>query len=107
MTETGFDTRLDMLASLHRRRLLVALRDRNPRQIAEVRPPKSELKPESDNGSYQVQMHHVHLPKLEANGFIDWDREDGAITKGPQFSEIRPLLELLVENQDSVAEDLL
>lgn len=26
-----------------------------------------------------IELHHVHLPKLEEWGFIEWDRDDGAV----------------------------
>lgn len=47
---------------------------------------------------------HAHLPKLEAAGFVDWDRSDGVVEHGPNFDEIEPLLELLRENQPVLPE---
>jgi predicted transcriptional regulator len=42
-----------------------------------------------------VQMTHVHLPKLADYGFIEWNRDTNEVSKGANFAEIRPLLELL------------
>ncbi|MGA9401220.1 hypothetical protein [Haladaptatus sp.] len=49
-------------------------------------------------------MQHVHLPKLEDYGYIDWNRISEQVTKGPQFDEIKPLLTLLVENQEILSD---
>lgn len=43
-----------------------------------------------------------HLPKLEEAGFIDWDREEGTITKGPRFDEIEPLIEQIQNRDDEL-----
>ncbi len=43
-------------------------------------------------------MFHVHLPKLEDYGYIEWNKETDQIIKGPQFDEIRPLLECIASN---------
>ncbi|WP_254532280.1 hypothetical protein [Natrinema gelatinilyticum] len=38
---------------------------------------------------------HNHLPKLEAYGFIRWDKNTHEVEKGPAFEHVRPLLEML------------
>jgi len=48
-----------------------------------------------------VAMQHVHLPKLERYGFIEWDQDTNQVSKGPNFDEIRPLLKII---DDHVAE---
>ena len=50
-----------------------------------------------------VELHHVHLPKLEEAGLIDWNRATDEITRGPQFDEIEPLLSVLAENRAELA----
>ncbi len=52
-------------------------------------------------------MQHVHLPKLEEYGFIEWDRDSHEVRKGPKFNEIQPLLELLVSHSDELPDDWL
>ncbi|PCR90492.1 transcriptional regulator [Natrinema ejinorense] len=54
-----------------------------------------------------IHMTHVHLPKLEADGFINWDKEDHVVTKGPNFEEIRPLIELMNNHQDELPNEWL
>lgn len=41
------------------------------------------------------ELKDEHLPLLEEAGFIEWDPETGDVRKGPDFDEIRPLLELI------------
>ncbi len=53
---------------------------------------------EADEDS--IGMHHIHLPKLEEYGFIEWDRDNDLVTQGPRFDEVRPSLRLVAEQQD-------
>jgi hypothetical protein len=106
-TNADLDAALDALANKYRRRVLVALLEHNPqddddRQIPEDVPVESD---ELDR--LLVQMRHCHLPKLAESGFIKWDRETNTIQTGPQFDEIRPLLELLQNHADELPDDWL
>ena len=46
-------------------------------------------------------MYHSHLPKLVDYGFIEWNTDTREIAKGPQFEEIRPVLECIDESTES------
>lgn len=94
--EIEFDDLLDALAHIQRRKLLVALLGHDPQDDESVVIDTDE---ELDR---LIQMTHVHLPKLEAYGFIDWNRETNEVSRGPQFEEIRPLLELLQSHEDDL-----
>nr|WP_121744666.1 transcriptional regulator [Natronorubrum halophilum] len=59
---------------------------------------------EEELANLLIEMQHTHLPLLEEYGFIDWDRENREVTKGPEFDEIRPLLEMMIEHQDELPE---
>ena len=50
-------------------------------------------------------MVHTHLPKLEDEGFIGWDREENMVRKGPRFEEIQPLLELMHNHADKLPDE--
>lgn len=54
----------------------------------------------------EVMLFNSHLPKLEDYGLIEWNREEGVITKGPQFDEIRPVLERLEPYHAELLEDV-
>lgn len=99
--QRSFDDALDALAHAQRRKLLVALLEHNPQDDSPV------VLSDTDAVERLVTMNHVHLPKLEAYGFIEWHEESHEIVKGPNFDEIRPLLELLVENEDELPADWL
>jgi len=52
-----------------------------------------------------LRLHHVHLPKLEAAAFIEWNVDSQTITRGPRFDEIAPLLALLLATRDQLPAD--
>lgn len=92
------DDVLSALANVHRRRLLVELREQNPH--GEV--------PDASYGTtppdqLEVEMVHVHLPKLADDGFVEWNRETGTVTRGPRFGDLVPVLNLLAEDGSVLA----
>lgn len=105
----------DALADRRRRQLLVELVTHNPQHVPELSGSAQEFA-EADEGLIQeclsgspeipgrdgelLRLHHVHLPKLADYGFIRWNRDAHVITKGPRFDEIRPVLELLIDQQE-------
>lgn len=97
VTETSSDGCLGAIGHVERRRLLLALLDGTSdgdRTVA-----FDQLDSDAATESLKPSMHHVHLPKLEVSGFIDTDRQQRSVTRGPRFDEIRPLLELLDDNR--------
>lgn len=91
------DDQLDALADPERRRLLFALLDAQPDEdvlgrLADGARPGRDL-------DYRTAMRHFHLPKLDDLGFVDWDRERGAVERGPEFDRLRPFLELLASDR--------
>ncbi|MXR41542.1 ArsR family transcriptional regulator [Halobaculum sp. WSA2] len=93
------DDCLDALGHSQRRKLLRAVLH-NPEDDGSVRIDSDE----SNRKELErlVEMNHVHLPKLEDAGFITWDRNADEVSKGPNFEEIRPLLEILVSHADEL-----
>ena len=55
-----------------------------------------------DPESLQPGLFHVHLPELEAAGFVEWDPKTDAIEPGPRFEEVAPMLELLNDHADDL-----
>ncbi|MBX0297516.1 DUF7344 domain-containing protein [Haloarcula nitratireducens] len=99
------DEILDALGHIQRRKLLYALLSHNPQDDTPVVVDGDESVEEEL--SRLVEMHHVHLPKLEDYGFIRWDRDSNEVSKGPNFEEIRPLLQLLNDHKDELPDDWL
>lgn len=96
----SLDELFETLSQSARRHILTALVDANPRDEAEFAPTAFTGDDRPEEAS--TRLHHVHLPKLEEAGFIEWDPESGTITRGPRFDEIEPLLELLVAHRDEL-----
>lgn len=60
--------------------------------------------PEPDGEELEalLDFRNYHLPELEAEGFIDYDRENHVITKGAHFEDIRPVLALIDKHRDEL-----
>jgi len=99
------DDVLDALGDVQRRKLLVRLLDHNPQDDTPAVVADSEQ--DRDAMGRLVSMRHVHLPKLEEYGFVEWDQKTHEVRKGPNFEEIRPLLELLAAHPDELPDDWL
>jgi hypothetical protein len=54
----------------------------------------------------ETELYHTHLPKLEAEGVVEWDRETSAVSRGPAFEAVEPVLQLLAANPDALPGDL-
>jgi hypothetical protein len=103
---TRLDRALDALGHKYRRRLLVGLLDHNPQDDDDAQ--RAETSLGDDLGEeVEVALIHSHLPKLEQAGYIAWDRESGEISKGPNWDEIAPLLQLLGDHADELPDDWL
>ncbi len=105
VTPTSFDSHLDALGHVDRRRLLLALLHAStegdlPVEVEQPSQTTAETVP-------SLSMHHVHLPKLDDLGFVDANLDRNSVTPGPHFNEIRPLLELLDGNRERLPDDLL
>lgn len=100
LSSPRLDTMLDALGHVQRRKLLVALLEHNPQDDSPVVIADSDG--ESTAVKRLVEMEHMHLPKLEEYGFIEWNQDSHEVVKGENFDEIRPLLELLDDHQDEL-----
>jgi len=93
-------SKLSWLLDRHRLRLLVKLLER-PASDCEIRIPDDVEVEEFEVDVLRIEMYHRHLPRLEQAGLIEWDPTENTVTRGPEFDEIRPLLELLRERPDA------
>ena len=101
------DAIFESLANVYRRRVLVALMEQHPQEDGDLRVPDDILRDTEVSREVTTRMYHVHLPKLDDVGFIQWNRESDTVEIGARFDEIRPLLQLVYENVDELAEDCL
>lgn len=100
LAHVPLDDALDALHHIQRRKLLIDLLDYNSQDDSPIVLADSET--DADALEYLVAMRHVHLPKLVEYGFINWNRDTNEVTQGPNFSEIKPLLQLLADNEDEL-----
>lgn len=92
------------LSHTTRRRVLATVMKDNPRSADEFE--TIEFGPDgSDEETISVELRHTHLPHLDDAGFIDWDEETGTVTRGEDFEDIRPLLELMDEHREDLPGD--
>lgn len=103
----SLDTMLDALADQYRWRLLAALLEHTPQHDDDTQVPADVHIEDEDREALQIEMRHIHLPKLEQAGFIEWDREANVIRTGPQFEETQPLLQLMYDHADELPDDWL
>jgi hypothetical protein len=107
MVEHGqLETALDALSHPYRRQLLVALLEANPQDDDDT-DPMNLLDGEDESEVLETSLYHAHLPKLEDLGFIDWDKETGQISTGPEWEHIEPLLQLIENHSDELPDDWL
>lgn len=97
MTST-LDDAFRALANPVRRRLLVALGERNPRADGALDVPEEVPVEGRSREELHVELHHDHLPRLEEADLVRWDRDAQQVTRGPALDEVRPILELLPDN---------
>ena len=93
---------LDVIADIHRRRILVDLLDRDLRTDGGLVVDAIEPGDGSASVSDAVSLYHHHLPRLDEEGYVAWNRYTNEVERGPKYDEIRPLLELLDDNADEL-----
>jgi hypothetical protein len=101
------DAAFDALANRYRRSLLLSLLEHNPQEETDPHLAPDEAVDDETLAALEADIAHKHLPKLEAAGVIEWDRDAEQIVKGPKFDEIRPLLLLIAEHSDELPADWL
>ena len=99
--DPAFDRALRAMANPYRRQLLVALLDHNPQDDDDLDP----LDITSGAGEpkvLKIELVHNHLPLLEELGCIAWDRDTNEISKGPRWTEVAPLIELIHDHREEL-----
>lgn len=108
MTPTVVDEHLQLLANVHRRRVLEYLR-RGRRQVASVDELVEHLRTHQEWGSsadirgrdrLRTVLVHLYLPQLDEQGVVDWDRRTDEV-RYRETMVVEQVLDALTE--DSVA----
>jgi len=125
MSDTS--TLFEMMASVHRRRILLLLLENESLQIPEdvqtrstsqqrtKQPVRQGQATEQSSAISHVEseqsleLHYVHrdLPKLESEDFIRWDRATQTVSRGTAYEDIVPALKFIAENPTKFSGDLL
>lgn len=79
----------ELLSNGHRHRLLTTLLEEGSTTAI---PPSDDTGPEADPESVRLALYHIHLPKLDDAGLIEWDRDRNQVSKGPKFKTVVDLL---------------
>ena len=93
----------DALADSRRRRLLFGLLEENPQTDSPIdldTPPDPIVTDEAA----RIEHRHVHLPKLDDYGFVEWTPSLNCVETGPRFEEIRPILESLADHHGQLTQ---
>jgi hypothetical protein len=78
---------LELLSNRHRRRLLTTLSAEGSTTAVPVADDEA-----SEADPVRLAMYHIHLPKLDDAGLIEWDRDRNRASRGPKFETARDLL---------------
>jgi hypothetical protein len=55
-----------------------------------------------DLDSTDIELYHIHLPKLEAAGYIEWNQKTREVMKGPLYDEVETFLTLIENHADEL-----
>lgn len=89
-----------------RRSILMRLAGQDPRDGDESA--IDDLDAEDDRVELlEAEVTYHHLPQLDRAGILEWDRDSGTITPGPNFERVRPLIDLIRTHQDELPEEWL
>ena len=101
-----FDTVLDLCRDKKRRIVLAVLDDEqrsltvNDLRNAVIKhnhhAPITETSTEV-RSQIQLELYHVHIPKLEATGVIEYDEARQLVKPTPQFDELQPHLSMIID----------
>ena len=102
------DDVFEALAAPSRRQLLFALEETNSHAHSPFDPIDilTDGDETVDAHSTQVELVHVHLPKLSKQGFVDWNRDTGTIETGREWEKIEPVLSVIREHRDELPDGL-
>lgn len=87
---SALDRALEALADEYRRRLLSRLHDATPTVGVAVE--------EVDPGEPPEDVHHVHLPKLEAREYVETTHDSRLAYRGERFGEVASVMAVLEAN---------
>jgi hypothetical protein len=101
-SNTRWENHLTALADSYRRQLLVALLEQNPQNDDQIDALDAISKTGVEAEMLRTELVHSHLPQLADMGYINWERDRGKLSPGPNWHEIAPLPKHIHENRDEL-----
>ena len=98
------DEVLNAMADTIRRRLLFYIYEQG--QDGRKLPVQGASVPDFEERNVQVALYHVHIPRLEEAGYINWNGDARTISKGPEWVQIEPLLRLIYGHMNELPDNL-
>jgi hypothetical protein len=98
VSSSAIDSMMDALRKRTRRVILLTLLDDTTETSL------TTLERRLDGESVRSQLFHSDLPKIATDGYIQLDTGTETISKGPKFSEVKPLVQLLKEYHSAFPE---
>ncbi|MDQ2054065.1 hypothetical protein [Halobellus sp. H-GB7] len=103
------ETALELLTNQQRRQILRRVADTpdgtTVDQLTQHLRGADSLQPDG-NGSVEhrsIELHHVHLPKLQDANVIEYDTSQGTVHRGREFQNVLALLEAIDEQQEETS----
>ncbi|MCL9816387.1 DUF7344 domain-containing protein [Natronocalculus amylovorans] len=93
-----WDTVFTALSEEPRRQLVASLSDAD--RDASVSLPLAAMSPTigPDAETLTIELYHQHLPLLARHGFVEWDEEKDRAWRGPNFTQVEIVMNLLQQN---------
>lgn len=94
------------LSAEPRRQLVVSLSDAPPEQSVPLPESAMNRTVPREPDRLRIDLRHNHLPTLAESGFVDWETEPLAASRGPRFREIAAVCEALQASSPGLPEPL-
>ncbi len=96
----------EALSAEPRRQLIVSLLDAASGQSVSL--PENAMNPNipTDPEKLRQELHHIHLPLLADQEFINWETEPLVASRGPQFDEIAVVFDALHATATDIPDSL-
>lgn len=106
------ETALELLTNQQRRQILRRVADTpdgtTVNQLTQHLRGTDSLQPDG-NGSVEhrgIELHHLHLPKLQDANVIEYDTNQGTVHRGAEFQDVLRLLEAIDDHQEETSSSI-
>lgn len=102
-----WDRVLERLAAPPRRQVISSLLDAPPDHRLPLPDAAVDESVSADPEAVTVQLRHRHLPMLADVGYVEWDDDPFSVSRGPNFTEIGTVVEILQDAADRLPPGLI